>query len=43
MLFSEIITVYSVNNMESLNTLCRQNAELLMLKVGGTYIVTTVL
>jgi hypothetical protein len=36
-LFREIIPVYSENHMKPINTLCGQNAELLNVKVGGTY------
>jgi hypothetical protein len=35
MLFREIITVYSENNMKCINTLCGQKAELLIVKAGG--------
>jgi hypothetical protein len=37
MLFKEIIPVYCKNRMKLINTLCGQNAELLFVKVGGTY------
>jgi hypothetical protein len=38
MLFKEIIAVYSENHTKPLNTLCGQNAELLVIiKVGGIY------
>jgi hypothetical protein len=37
MVFKEMITVYSENHMEPTNTLCGQNAELLISKLGGTY------
>jgi hypothetical protein len=37
MLFEEIIDVYCENHMKSLITLCGQNAELLIIKWGGTY------
>jgi hypothetical protein len=37
MLFKEIIAVYSENHTKSINTLYRQNAELLDVKAGGTY------
>jgi hypothetical protein len=37
MLFREIIAVYSENHMESINTLCEQNVELLNVKAGGRY------
>jgi hypothetical protein len=37
MLFKEIIAVYSFNRKKSTHTLCGQNAELLILKVGGAY------
>jgi hypothetical protein len=36
-LFREIIVVYSENHTKSVNTLCEQNAESLIIKVGGTY------
>jgi hypothetical protein len=36
MLFREIIIVYSENHTKPMNTLCGQNAELLIIKVGGT-------
>jgi hypothetical protein len=36
MLFKEIIAVNCENNMKSINALCRQNAELLIVKAGGT-------
>jgi hypothetical protein len=32
----EIITVYSENHTKPVNTFCRQNAELLIIKAGGT-------
>jgi hypothetical protein len=35
MLFKEIISVYS--EIKQINTLCAQNAELVIVKVGGTY------
>jgi hypothetical protein len=35
-LFKEIIAVYSENNTKHINTLCGQNAELLIVKAGGT-------
>jgi hypothetical protein len=38
MLFKEIIIVYADNNMKSINTICGQNAELLIVKAAGTYI-----
>jgi hypothetical protein len=38
MLFEEIIVVYSENHMKPINTLCGQNAELLIVKAGGTRI-----
>jgi hypothetical protein len=37
MLFKEIISVYSENNVKLINTFCGQNAELLNIKAGGTY------
>jgi hypothetical protein len=37
MLFREVITVYSENHMKSINALCRQNSELIIIKSGGTY------
>jgi hypothetical protein len=37
MSFKEIITVYYENNMKPINTLCGQNAELLIVKTDGTY------
>jgi hypothetical protein len=36
-LFKEIIAVYSESHMKPVNTLCGQNAELLIPKAGGTY------
>jgi hypothetical protein len=36
-LFKEIIAVYSENHMKPIDTLCGQNTELLIVKVGGTY------
>jgi hypothetical protein len=36
MLFSEIIAVYSDNYTKLINTLLGQNAELLIIKAGGT-------
>jgi hypothetical protein len=36
MLFKEITAVYSENHMKHINTLCGQNAELLIIKAGGT-------
>jgi hypothetical protein len=36
MLLKEIIAFYSENRMEPINTLCGQNAELLIFKEGGT-------
>jgi hypothetical protein len=35
-LFKEIISVHSDNNMKSINTLCGQSPELLIVKTGGT-------
>jgi hypothetical protein len=37
MLFMEIIAVYSQNHINSINTLCGQNTELLNVKSGDTY------
>jgi hypothetical protein len=37
MLFREINYVYSENHMTLTNTLCGQNAKLLIDKTGGTY------
>jgi hypothetical protein len=37
MLFKEIIVVYSVNNTKAINTLCREDGVILVVKVGGTY------
>jgi len=36
MLCRKIITVYSQIHIKHLNTLCRQNVELLNVKLGGT-------
>jgi hypothetical protein len=36
MLFKEIIPLYSENHMKHINTLCSQNAELLIVKAGGS-------
>jgi uncharacterized protein YktB (UPF0637 family) len=36
-LFKEIIAVYTENYTEPINTLCGQNAELLIVKAGGLY------
>jgi hypothetical protein len=36
-LFKEIIAVYSQNHMKGINTLCGQNAEVLVIKAGDTY------
>jgi hypothetical protein len=38
MLFTEMIAVYSGNHKKAINTICRQNAELLDLKGGGIWI-----
>jgi hypothetical protein len=38
MLFKKIITVYTEIHMEPINTLCGHNAELLIVKTGGTWI-----
>jgi hypothetical protein len=37
MLFNKIIAVFSENHIKPTNTLCGQNAELLIVKTGGTY------
>jgi hypothetical protein len=37
MQFKEIITVYSENCAKPINTLCGQNAELLIIKAGGAH------
>jgi hypothetical protein len=37
MLFREIIAVYSENHTKPIDTLCGNNAELLIVKAGGTY------
>jgi hypothetical protein len=37
LMFKEIIFVYSKNHTKPINTLFRQNAELLIVKAGGTY------
>jgi hypothetical protein len=37
MLFKETIGVYNENHMKPKNTLCEQNSELLIVKMGGTY------
>jgi hypothetical protein len=37
MLFKEITAVYSDNHTKHINTLCAQNAELLIVKAGDTY------
>jgi hypothetical protein len=36
-LFKEIIAVYCENHTKSVNKLCEQNAELFIVKAGGTY------
>jgi hypothetical protein len=36
-LFREIIAVYYENHMKHMNTLCCQNAELLLVKIGGAH------
>jgi hypothetical protein len=36
-LFKEIIAVYSENNKKPKNTLCHQNADLLIVKADGTH------
>jgi hypothetical protein len=36
-LFKKIIAVYSENHAKHINTLCGQNAELLIVKAGNTY------
>jgi hypothetical protein len=38
MLFREVIAVYFENRMKPTNTLCGENAELVIVKAGGTYI-----
>jgi hypothetical protein len=37
MLFRQIITVYSENYMDMINTLCGQIAEFMNIQAGGTY------
>jgi hypothetical protein len=37
MLFREVLAFYSENRTKSINTVCEQNAELLIVKAGGTY------
>ena len=37
MLYREIIAVYSEIHTKHINTLCGQNVELLLVKLGGTY------
>jgi hypothetical protein len=37
MRFKKIIAVYFENHMKPINTICRQNAELLIVEAGGTY------
>jgi hypothetical protein len=37
MLLGETISVKNENHMKPINTLCGQNAELLIRKAGGTY------
>jgi hypothetical protein len=37
MLFWEIIAFYYENHMKPINTLCGKNADLLIIKAGGTY------
>jgi hypothetical protein len=37
MLFREIIAAYSDNRTKPTNTLCEQNAQLHIVKAGGTY------
>jgi hypothetical protein len=37
MMFMEIIAVYFENHTKPINILCEQNADLLNVKVGGTY------
>jgi hypothetical protein len=36
MLFKEIIAVHTEDHMKAISTRCGQNAELLIVKVGGT-------
>jgi hypothetical protein len=37
MLFSKIIAVYAENYRKPISTVCGKNAELLIVKAGGTY------
>jgi hypothetical protein len=37
MLFKEMIEVYSENSMKPINTVCEQNAKLLIIKAGGPH------
>jgi hypothetical protein len=37
MVFKEIVALYSENHTKPMNTFCGQNAELLIVKAGGTY------
>jgi hypothetical protein len=37
MLFKEIVVVYSKNRIEPINTLCKHNAELLIVKAGDIF------
>jgi hypothetical protein len=37
MLFREIIAIYSELSYKTKNTLCEQNAEIVIVKAGGTY------
>jgi hypothetical protein len=37
MLFRETATIYIKNDTGTLNTLCRQDAELVMVRIRGTY------
>jgi hypothetical protein len=37
MVFKKIISVYSEQRMKRINTLCEQNADLLIVEVSGTY------
>jgi hypothetical protein len=36
-MFKEVITVYSEDHTKPINTLCRQNEELLIIEAGDTY------
>lgn len=41
-LFKQITAVYSENQMKPINTLCWQNAEFIIVKAVGTYMVCAV-